>query len=117
MTSKAAATREGKKLLAKMQGKGWKLEVWENLGWHFGVRNGALSVIVSGDRYSTLMSDEADGVGGAPIWFVRRWFRDPNAAVRAQLRVCREFLKRCDTLVSAVEANIQIGRNKRVATH
>jgi hypothetical protein len=40
--------------LAKRMGKGWKPRVWENLGWHYMVRNGIFEITVpsfNGDRY------------------------------------------------------------------
>lgn len=31
--SKAEAIRAGRALLARMRGRGWRLRVWQNLGW------------------------------------------------------------------------------------
>ena len=32
--NKSEATEKGKIMLRKMRGKGWKLHVFENIGWH-----------------------------------------------------------------------------------
>jgi hypothetical protein len=34
------ATKKAEELLAKMTTKGWRIRVWENLGWHYGITNG-----------------------------------------------------------------------------
>jgi hypothetical protein len=44
MLTKKQVERDGAALLAQMHGEGWTLDVWENLGWHYCVRRGPLSV-------------------------------------------------------------------------
>lgn len=90
---------EGNKLLKRMKGKGWKLDVWENGGWHYrvylpvGVWN--LSVYTSPFReetkYYTLLGK--GGSGGEVYWGARGLeFIDPNEAVRVQMDLVRDFI-------------------------
>lgn len=97
--SKLQAVTRGRALLARMRGQGWRLRVWQNLGWHYQCSNGTLHVYVSlpsrGDalaRYWTLMGYDSGGrteltQPGCPN------FTDPNAAVLAQVRFAREYIE------------------------
>lgn len=42
--TKSEATSAAKRLLAQMSGRGWKIRVWENMGWHYSVETRGLSV-------------------------------------------------------------------------
>jgi hypothetical protein len=109
--TKQAATKAGKALLARMNGKGWKLRVWENFGWHYAVNLGPINVFPEGGisdpvgaRFHILMNDRGnDSTGGSYQWLVRRHFKDPNAAVRAQLRLARKRADEINRLVTKVE--------------
>ena len=52
---KAAAIELGRKLVESMPGTGWRLHVWQNLGWHYSVRRGDLQVMPSsGGGYAAM---------------------------------------------------------------
>jgi hypothetical protein len=71
MLTKADATKRGKALKAKV-GKGWKLDIWENLGWHYCVVNAPMTIYgceTSPDTYHIMMSDRAqDARSGSIMW-------------------------------------------------
>ena len=62
--------------LAKRLGKGWKTEVWENLGWHYCVKKGKLEItgyhnfrrrsylIMFNTKPQIILSDAHDPVAG-----------------------------------------------------
>jgi hypothetical protein len=82
------ARREGRKLLKRMKGKGWKLRVWENLGWHFCVWNGPAAVYpsINGKFHCLLADHDCKGTGaGHGEWTTTESFADPNKAVACEL--------------------------------
>lgn len=91
--TKLEATKQGRILLKRMKGPGWKLTVWKNIGWHFKVSNGSISVhqfSPPDKRYFILMTDsKGDSSGGSYLWNVEESFTDPNKAVRTQLKLAR----------------------------
>jgi hypothetical protein len=115
MSSKteALARRKGEALLKKLKGEGWELNVWENGGWHYSAQNGPLTVHASSYRigpttYWCLLSEEFERypVGGAPFWTARGnpSFEDPNDAVRQQVKIARQFVKKVTKIVNQVAA-------------
>ena len=103
MLDKQQADKRGKALLDKMRGDGWKLDVWENLGWHYSVCNGAMSVHASSlgapedgseDTFFCLMGTDRDQShdSGHPAWGSDFKSNDPNEVVLAQIRKAREVL-------------------------
>ena len=83
MNTKIEATREGKRLLGLLKGKGWKLRVHENCGWHFAATNKrhALEVYpASTDGWFCLPMPSYSGLCDTGI------YRDPNATVRGTMR-------------------------------
>lgn len=115
------ATVAGKKLLARMRGEGWKLRVWENLGWHISVSSGPISVYeyvgLSGNRYHALVSDEPNTAGwGAPFWGAAYVGRDPNRVVgRAVKQVEKVVTRHRDVLRAFWRATGETFR--RTGTH
>ena len=103
------ARRHGKVLLRRMKGTGWKLEVWENLGWHYCVVNGNLTVYASeymdGISYTALLGDEGPHAG-LPLWSSHFSSKDPNEVARNQLEIAEDTVKRLTTVVKKVRANI-----------
>ncbi len=109
MGRKEAESR-GKRLLKRMKGQGWVLDVWENLGWHYAVENGPLTVY--GDHFpgangtfSTLLGEnEDDRHCGSFNWSPRgKRYKDPNRAVKAQLRLAREYVDSVSALMAGLE--------------
>jgi hypothetical protein len=81
------AKANAENLKRRLNGKGWKIEVYENLGWHFKVRNDYLNVYGKefADKYSCLMADTKEGAGGLSLWHVNNYAKDPNVSVRKQI--------------------------------
>ena len=105
MMSKAQAGRGAKALRRKLKGKGWKIDVWENMGWHYCLTLGPLKVCKNGwhNTHTTLMSATEDCAGGSYLWLVQGSFKDPNGAVRAQINKARQTVDRLNALVKSVE--------------
>lgn len=98
-----AAQRNAKRLLRKLKGKGWRIDVWENLGWHFRLLLGPLQITERDGQYWTLMSDTPESGGGSYLWATQTESSDPNRAVRLQVRKAREKVEQLHSLVKGVE--------------
>ena len=97
--TKADATREAKKTLSLLKNKkGWKIVVWENLGWCFCLEKGGLSLwghdYGSGMKYSCLLSNNHPHAGEM-YWSDHFSSKNPNKAVEHQLKLATDFLKLC----------------------
>ena len=81
--TKAKALKDGHSLIKKMKTSGWKLRVWENMGWHYSIRKGAISIspVYYGRSYMALMSSSTLDA------------RDPNKAYENQLKAVKKFMK------------------------
>ncbi len=107
--TKQEATREGKALLARMKGSGWKLRVFEDLGWRCSVYNGPIEVYVGfcngGVEFSCLMGDmlEGDYEMGSMLWSDNFRSKDPNKVVERQVKKAREKVDELDMVVRFVE--------------
>lgn len=80
------AHRDAKVLLARLRGRGWKIRVWENAGWHYCVHGNGLTVLPCGaypGKYYAMLSSTDSG-GGDAEWTDNNAgpFKDPNRAVR-----------------------------------
>jgi hypothetical protein len=109
MKTKQQAQNKGKALLRKMKGKGWKLRIWENLGWHYEVSLGGLTVSpfeISGkkERYHALLS-AGDYAGTGEIFWTDVGFysTDPNKVVKHQLKIARDFINKCNKAIKQIE--------------
>lgn len=105
---KAKAIEAGRALLKRMRGRGWKLRVWQNLGWHHSVERGPLTVYPLTGRagYHALLSDNPEGThSGAMAWTPRgtRQHRDPNKAAAAAVKLARAYLKQATRAVDLAE--------------
>src|SRR3954464_8122969 len=68
-----AAGLAAKKLLPN-RGAGWALEVWENIGWHYDLERGLISIQESdhgdqGKQFWALVTDDPDSLGTGSV----RW--------------------------------------------
>lgn len=111
---KADAMKYGVALRDRMIGKGWKLRVWENLGWHYSVQCGTIAVHASHHSsdgkvlYSTLMSTNVADIGvGSSIFYEQRHFNDPNKAVRHQMKIARAVVKQLNDVMAYNEAALK----------
>ncbi len=110
---KEQAVALGRKLRDRMDGHGWRLHVWQNLGWRYTVHRGPLSVYpVYGCRGGVtylcrLAAAPEDTSGsGAIFWPDQSRRRNPNAAVASQLVVARAFVERCVLAIEAASSQL-----------
>ena len=108
MMTKQKSTALAKALVKKLKGRGWKYDVWENLGWCFSASNGPLSVhpdYGSGGRdagkvtgYWCLVSPDIKKVGGGlAAWRSQKdnpYYRNPNNAVTAASESAKAYVER-----------------------
>lgn len=94
------ATADAKALCKKL-GPGWKPRVWENLMWHFEARRGFMSISPLGDtgKYTSLLGTK-EGLGGEVFWFARFAHKDPVKVYKHQIKVAKDFIKRCEAAVN-----------------
>lgn len=88
--------------------KGWRVHVWENAGWHSCLEKGGLTLYIhtyvfdDKPTYSVLFSRNSKHAGEV-FWSLRdNAFSDPNKAIRAQMKVAREFIRECERAVEVV---------------
>lgn len=104
MLTKREVERLAKKWLNTMP-RGWKSRVWENMGWHFDLNNGPISIhydehVKSDLRFSAMIADYnqvqemMDGKreschGGSCLWIDRKYkkFRTPQEAAKRAFEV------------------------------
>ena len=103
------AVNSAKALVRKMKTKGWKPHVWENLGWHYKIVRGRVSIYaykhMKATTYSPTLATEDGGIGTPMDWSIRKSFKNPNAAARAQLKHMRKVHANVTrSLSDAVEA-------------
>lgn len=90
------------------QPRNWKIRVWENMGWHWSLHNGTLSLYY--DKYgkgkgtfSALMSDgRYEGVGES-YWTSRFFHSNPNMVVADQMNLARVFLRTIQSSIDSVK--------------
>ncbi len=84
MLTKKEATVKAKALKKLMKTKGWKIRVWENIGWHYSLKNGPvnLSEYNCGKEtsYSCLIAHTPGFCGGLALWTEDSKSRRANAA-------------------------------------
>jgi len=109
------ATKRAQEVKAMMTNpEQWTAKVWENLGWHWELKAGAVQLhetFYPDERsygFWCLMSRQIDGFGGNPDWTLRASrFDDPNDAVEAQVKFARKHL---DQLTASVEHGETLSR-------
>lgn len=119
MLKKREAEILGKRLLKQMKDKGWKLHIWENLGWHYCITNGPLSIygdehgtVDEKDGFSILMCDEPDRAhAGSMLWSLGegRHSKIPRVILKRQVDEAR---KRLNVIIAAVEKAERILKNE-----
>lgn len=109
------AARLGKALLKRMKGKGWRLSVWENLGWWYCVRNAPLvvhpvDVLKGPEKFFCMVSGDVRVAGGGlSVWTDNFYSVDPNKAVRHAVKLARVYT---DGLIRCVEKAEAIVKGK-----
>lgn len=88
------AVRKSNKLL-KVMGPEWKARVYENLGWHYSLQRGPITLYEREKEYSALIDDRLeDPVGGLALWTndVSKRYSDPKKAVIAAIKQVEEVV-------------------------
>jgi hypothetical protein len=99
--TKIEATKAGKVLLKKL-GKGWRLRVWENHGWHYSATRGPIAVHTHGAEYFALIdSDPKCAGGGLAAWSTcdDRTYRDPRLAVKKAIAPVIKYVAQLNEVV------------------
>jgi hypothetical protein len=91
------------KALAKKLGYGWKTRVWENMGWHYSVSNGPISLSGYGPYYGSrgasylclIDNNMETRHGGCQDWttYRRRSPVNPFRAVRVEARSAIRYIE------------------------
>ena len=83
------AKNKAQELIKKVKSIGWEIDIWENLGWHYAIKNRYMHLHnIDNKYYYCLISNRPNGYGGMEIWTDKKFFTDPNKAVQhAVIRV------------------------------
>ena len=88
--TKKDAKAFGTKILKVLKGTGWKMRIWENIGWHVTWHLGRVRLLANngrnGPRFWCLVSDDDEGIGGSMLWTIHTEYKDPNTAVKKHLK-------------------------------
>jgi hypothetical protein len=92
------AVKDSKAIAAKL-GKGWKIRVWENLGWHWEVLSkcGRLRVGKSAVGYNAGIGESGDS---GTHWYAHG--KTPAAAIKRVLAVARGEIAALQSLVEGL---------------
>lgn len=118
LNRKDDAERNARNLVGQLKGKGWKSQVWENMGWHYKAVSGPVQVYPwtnGGDRFWCMVGSDAKGsAGGAGYWTPQRvkHFKDPNRAVKDAMKHVYAFVERVNQVVTAAEQAMQQPRKR-----
>lgn len=105
------AEQKGKELLNQLKGNGWSIRVWETMGWDgkYAAELGGMTISPSyiKDTYYALLGDGKYGGGnGFAFWTDNFYSKDPNKAVKHQLKLAQKFVDECQELIDKVKNNI-----------
>src|SRR3990172_3596849 len=86
---------------------GFKMRVWENLGWHCCLTSSHCSIHYDeySDRYDAYMSN--DGLGSYAEWTAHRSFTSPAKAFHAALDKARAHTAQRAKLVADIEKHVK----------
>lgn len=98
MKTKLEARRAALVLKKKLEGRGWKIRVWENIGWHYAVETDRLSVNEYPDhsiksRFSCMLKPHFTLFG--PVAYAA----NPNQAVEKLLESARDHIEEYKRMV------------------
>lgn len=100
-------------LISKMLTIGWRIRVWENLGWNYCIvaKNVSVGMMDNDSRhhgmYYAEVSDEQDFDGGSPAdWSDDKYYRDPNKAVEGALKAAKNFVKKRRDAIDRAEVTL-----------
>ena len=105
--TKAEARQKATAFLAKMKTKGWKIRVHENMGWHYSLLNGGLSIHADKHKgkYTYHCMLGTDPGSGDAIWTARGegYYPDPNKAVKFAVEYARKVIDGYAAVLEAAE--------------
>ena len=83
--------------------KGWKIRVWENLGWHWEIKKGNLEVHFShpSRQYWATLSEDG-GSGDSFDTNFTAYCTDPNRAVEHKLQIANNYIKKLQQIIKEV---------------
>lgn len=102
------AVKDANATMLRMKGNGWKVVVFENLGWHWHVVSGPVQVHPErkGKGFWCMIGSEPkDNAGGSGLWTSSqvKVFKDPNRAVADALNDVYPVIERLNKTLRAAE--------------
>lgn len=86
-------------------GNGWMLRTWENLGWHFELFKGIVTVTKNGNQYHCFIRNAGDGMSG--VGPCSAFARTPKAAIRKAVQQMCDYAKKEQEFWQGVEKQLQ----------
>lgn len=121
--TKAAAEAAALKLLQRMKTPGWKTHIWNNMGWHYALQNGfvslhASSARIGGDTYFAMISHDEGGSGGLSMWTKSggNSFKDPNKAVEFAVETALPIMDHITTIRNRISALVKGDKHTAITT-
>lgn len=92
---------KGEKVLASMpKDVGWRLRVWENIGWHYAIVADHISISEYQGRFHCLIGEET-GTGG-PWTSPGGSYKTPMGAAKGELAVFKNYMQRQNAVLSSI---------------
>jgi len=107
------AIEKANALKSKMTGKGWKIRVWQNLGWHYSIYSGNVAIhpacAFKTKKYFACVSNLTDDppVSALALWHEVKLFENPNDAAEHAVKKAREAVAELNRAVEFAEKSIQ----------
>lgn len=103
--SEGEARKKAEEALSLLNNKeGWTIRTWNNLGWHWSLQCGAMSLnSTNQDEFYVLLSDDVKRpYGGEVFWTTHSYDKDPNKVIAQQLELARAFIAKCQAAIDSV---------------
>lgn len=98
-TKRKAKTR-AMEVLSMLKGSGWKIRVWENLGWYYGIYRHNLRVYENFDKTFHCLLSAGGHAGGLIVWADKNYsYTNPNKAVRKQFKQARKYVQHLQKVI------------------
>ena len=109
MTQNTAIKRANS--LIKKLGQGWTARVWENLGWHYAVENGTLTVYpihqTSKLGYYCMLTDDTNFLGcGSVLWTDSKIFKCPKQAIAHTVKLAETEINKLTNILKIAKAEV-----------
>lgn len=113
-----AAANEAARPWYKMMPKGWTLHIWENLGWHWSLHRGPMSIYNYGrpghaTTFSCLIDSTPNpqpGLAGGGPWTpeIAHHGGTPLEAARRAVRNFRKWVKNKQAVLATIDAGLTL---------